>query len=97
MKKIILVLLLASVLFVLASCTTKVIDENGIERESQYGLIVVDKLYHDSDMDCIVAYDPRTKICYMIIDAFRRAGVSPYYIIGEDGKPKIAVYGVNYE
>lgn len=39
-----------------------------------------------------LAYDKNTKIVYLFVDR----GISPYYII-VDGKPTIAIYGVNYE
>ena len=97
MKKVILVLLLAAVLFVVAGCSTKVIDDKGVERKTDYGFIIIDQPYSGIDECREIAYDPITKICYIIIDGFYRAGISPYYIIGEDGKPEIAVYGVNYK
>lgn len=97
MKKVILVLLLAAVLFVVAGCAKKVIDENGVERETDYGLIVIEKSHSGIDGNREIAYDPITKVCYVVIDDTYRAGISPYYIIGADGKPEIAVYGVNYK
>ena len=97
MKKIILVILLAAVLFIVAGCATKVVDEKGMEREIDYGFIVVERFYDRGDDYCDLVYDPITKVCYIVINGFYRAGITPYYIIGEDGKPEIAVYGVNYK
>ena len=97
MKKIILVILLAAVLFIVAGCATKVVDEKGMERETDYGLIVIEKHHNGISGSREIVYDPITKVCYTVIDDTYRAGISPYYIIGEDGKPEIAVYGVNYK
>jgi len=96
-KKLAIVALLIAALFIITGCATKTIDEKGVERETTYGLIVIDRPYNGMDDDRKIAYDPITKVCYIIIDGFRRAGITPYYIIGKDEKPEIAVYGVNYE
>jgi len=93
-KKIAIILLLAVLTVTLAGCASKTIDSKGIERYVSYGLIEVETL--DTESKTTVAYDPRTMICYLkFIDVYR-LGISPYYVIGEDGKPEIAVYGVNY-
>lgn len=94
MKKILLVVSLLVLAFVLTGCMT-VKDDNGIDRKIEYGLVTLDTVSGDGCFD--ICYDPTTKICYMKITGFYRLAVSPYYIIGEDGKPEIAVYGVNYK
>lgn len=94
MKKILLVISLIVLAFVLTGCMT-VKDDNGIERRVEYGLVTLDTVSGDGHFE--ICYDPTTKICYMKITGFYRLAVSPYYIIGEDGKPEIAVYGVNYK
>lgn len=78
----------------LSGCVPKTIDSQGIERYVSYGLIEIETL--DTEGNTTIAYDPRTMICYLKINHLYRLGISPYYIIGADGKPEIAVYGVNY-
>jgi len=94
-KKIALILLLVVLTVALAGCVPTTVDSKGIERYVSYGLIEVETLYTD-DGSTTVVYDPRTMICYLKVSGYNRLGISTYYIIGEDGKPEIAVYGVNY-
>ena len=68
-----------------------------MERETNYGFIIIEKPYIGRGDNCELVYDPITKVCYIIIDGYHIAGITPYYIIGKDGKPEIAIYGVNYE
>ena len=97
MKKLAIIALLIAALFIITGCATKTIDEKGVERETDYGLIVIKSQYDAMDGCCKLAYDPVTKVCYMVINGYYRAGITPYYVIGKDGKPEIAVYGDNYE
>lgn len=94
MKKILLVISLLILVFILTGCMT-ITDDSGAERKIEYGLVTIDKVSGDGCFE--ICYDPTTKICYMKIIGYYRLGVSPYYIIGDDGKPEIAVYGVNYK
>ncbi len=94
MKKILLVISLLILVFTLTGCMT-VTDDTGVERNIEYGLITIDKVSGNGCFE--ICYDPTTKICYMKIIGVYRLGVSPYYIIGNDGKPEIAIYGVNYK
>ena len=94
MKKILLVISLLILVFTLTGCMT-VTDDNGVERNVEYGLVTLSKVSRNGDFE--ICYDPTTKICYMKLSSIYRLGVSPYYIIGNDGKPEIAIYGVNYK
>lgn len=94
MKKILLVISLLILVFILTGCTT-VTDDNGVERKIEYGLVTIDKVSGDDGFE--ICYDPTTKICYMKIRGYYKLAISPYYIIGNDGKPEIAIYGVNYK
>lgn len=93
-KRFLLPIILVLFAILLSGCVSKTIDSKGIERHASYGLIEVETL--NSGSGTIVAYDPRTMICYLKVSDCYRFGISPYYIIGEDGKPEIAIYGVNY-
>lgn len=97
-KRFLLLLVLLLFAIMLSGCVQKTIDSKGIERHVSYGLIEIETLNGNGaePSDTVVAYDPQTMICYLKISGYYRLGISPYYIIGEDGKPEIAVYGVNY-
>lgn len=95
-KKAVLLLMFMLLIVVMAGCT-KVIDQNGIERNVSYGLVEVETKFNSTiNGNAVVCYDPKTMVCYLKILESYRMGLSPYYVIGEDGKPEIAVYGVNY-
>jgi outer membrane lipoprotein-sorting protein len=95
-KKAVLLLMFILLVVVLAGCT-KATDPNGIERNASYGLVEVKTILNNIvDGNVVVCYDPKTMVCYLKICDSYRMGLSPYYVIGEDGKPEIAVYGVNY-
>lgn len=69
-----------------------VVDENGVSHPSTFGLVEIKSI--DGSQ---LLYDPETKVIYMWVHGGNRAGISPYYVIGQDGRPEIAVYGVNYK
>lgn len=41
-------------------------------------------------------YDKTTKIVYVLQGLKNFSGITPYYVLDENGKPEIAVYGENY-
>ena len=43
-------------------------------------------------------YDKTTKIVYVVqgSDRYSISGITPYYVLDENGKPEIAIYGENY-
>ena len=91
-KKIILVIIILTIVFLMTGCQ-KTTDINGIERDMVYGLVVVDRYGSDT----MIAYDPKTLVCYLIVAGLNRLGVSPYYIVSECCVPEVAIYGVNYK
>lgn len=94
-KKIILCICLVGMLLMLVGCENHTItDDFGYERVMKYGLVVI-RSYEDGKQE--ICYDPATKVCYLKLWNEYRLAISPYYIIGEDGKPEIAVYGVNFK
>ena len=95
-KKAVLMLMFILLIIVLAGCTKVIIDPNGIERNVSYGFVEVETIMKDISCQTVVCYDPKTMVCYLKMFSTYQMGLSPYYVIGEDGKPEIAVYGVNY-
>ena len=95
-KKIILfIVLMAFAILFCAGCATKVMDTNGIERTvTPYGFVEI--AYVNGNNKSVICYDPATMICYVSVTEAYRLALSPYYIIGKDGRPEIAVYGSNY-
>ena len=98
MKKIILISILISILVIsLSSCGVKTItypDGQGKIFSKQF--TIVKNTHSFNSEGCYYIYDNNTKIMYLYVTGGNRAGLTPYYII-VDGKPTIAIYGVNYE
>jgi len=99
-KRVILISFLIVLALLLTGCARIVVDENGIEREEIFSYFI--SLSEDgndigSAGRTYMAYDPETKIVYVIFVNGNRAGISPYYITNKDGQPEIAVYGMNYK
>ena len=94
LKKTLLIIMFLILMIVLVGCT-KVTDSTGREREISYGLIEIDTI--EGNGYSTICYDPKTMICYIKIDGYHRLALSPYYIIGKDGAPEIAIYGKNYK
>lgn len=88
-----IIVLTVIILFFLTGCV-KITDVTGKERIISYGLVEVSEGYGDGKH--VIVYDPQTLICYITVSSVYKYGISPYYILGADGKPEIAVYGVNY-
>lgn len=47
-------------------------------------------------IDEFFLYDTETKIVYVLLNGDVDSGITPYYVLDENGKPEIAVYGENY-
>lgn len=95
MKKLIFILALLCILVIISGCSPKYVDDNGTSYEVSYGFIVISKFNMDKHME--IAYDPETKICYIVDIRAYGGGICPYYIIGENGEPEIAVYNKNFK
>lgn len=91
MKKLFIVIIMLVIMIFFTGCE-KVKDENGDYVNLLYGLVEIKEVTASNRL----LYDFETKVVYMQIHSGYTAGLSPYYIIGENGKPEIAVYGVNY-
>lgn len=91
MKKIISISILIILIgILLCSCSHKTYTDGSKIIYNYFVLIREDR--DPIAGDTKLAYDKNTKIVYL----FAGYGMSPYYIV-VDGKPTIAIYGVNYE
>lgn len=93
MKRIIVILLIIVFAFMATSCGT---DNKATESSNEFAFFVKIAHYYNTQFgDTEFFYDPFTKIVYVYIVGYHRAGLSPYYII-ENGEPVIAQYGINW-
>lgn len=95
MKKIISILILVILTgILLCGCSHKTYtNSNKSMFQSKFAVIREDEGFSN---DTYLIYDKYTKVVYLYITDGYRGGITPYYIV-IDGKPTIAVYGVNYE
>ena len=95
MKKIISFLILIVFISIsLCGCYHKTYTDGS--KTVLYGKFVIIREDTGFQGDICLMYDKDTKIVYLNIGNNHRSGLSPYYII-INGKPTIAIYGVNYE
>lgn len=80
-------------IFVIGSCSEVATDTDGIAKPSRFGLIKIGDVCGTNQL----YYDPATKVVYMYVHEYQAGGITPYYIVGKDDMPEIAVYGVNYK
>lgn len=90
-KKITLVIIILTIVFLVTGCQ-KTTDIHGVERGMAYGLVIVDRY----GSDVMIAYDPKTLVCYLVAERIYGLGISPYYIVSDSCVPEVAIYGVNY-
>ena len=91
MKKILIAIVLIICIFMFTSCSSYKVTEDS----NEYGYFIKIISYKDTDALTTLMYDPITKIIYIKISAGYHAGISVYYTM-IDGKPEIAIYGVNW-
>lgn len=95
MKKVISILILVIIIgILLCGCSHKTYTDGS--KTDLYGKFVVIREDTGLQGDIYLMYDKNTKIVYLNIGNNHHSGLSPYYII-VNGKPTIAIYGVNYE
>ena len=100
-KNLIVLLLMAGLALSFTGCVgDEVINEKG-EKVSSYGQFIEIKRNHYTDSntnatDQIFMYDKDTKIVYVYTERSYSTSTMPYYVLNENGKPEIAVYGENY-
>lgn len=95
MKKIISILILVILTgMLLCGCSHKTYtDSNKSILQNKFTIIREDKGISD---DIYLIYDKYTKIVYLYTRGGSHATMCPYYI-NINGKPTVAIYGVNYE
>ena len=100
-KKLLIGLLVSGLALSFTGCGgDEVINEKG-EKVSSYGQFIEIKRNHYTDSntnatDQIFMYDKDTKIVYVYTERSYSTSTMPYYVLDENGKPEIAVYGENY-
>lgn len=99
-KKLLMGLLVSGLAFSFTGCGDEVINNNG-EKVSSYGQFIEIKTnnYTDSNANSTYQkfmYDKDTKIVYVYTERSYSTSAMPYYVLDENGKPEIAVYGENY-
>jgi len=90
MDKLIIIFIMFVIMIFLTGCQ-KVKDENGEYVNTKFGFIEI-----ENENQKQLLYDPETKVVYIYVYDGYNAGISPYYVIGKNEKPEIAIYGVNY-
>ena len=99
-KKLLIGLLISGLTFSFAGCGDKVINDKGEKVQSFGQFIEINTTQIASSYGYVFnqyfVYDKTTKIVYVLQDSSCYSGITPYYILDENGKPEIAVYGENY-
>jgi len=99
-KKLLIGLLVSGLTLSFAGCGNEVINDS-VEKVSSYGQFIEIKRNHYVDSranatDQIFMYDKDTKIVYVYTERSYSTSTMPYYVLDENGKQEIAVYGENY-
>lgn len=102
-KKLLIGLLVSGLTLSFTGCGDKVINDKG-EKVQSFGQFIEIKKTKIASNDGYIfnqyfVYDKTTKIVYVVQGSDRYGGIggiTPYYILDENGKPEIAVYGENY-
>ena len=99
-KKLLIGLLVSGLALSFTGCGDKVVNDKG-ENVSAYGQFIEIKRnsYTDNSGNSVnqkFMYDKDTKIVYVYTERAYSTSTMPYYVLNENGKPEIAVYGENY-
>lgn len=99
-KNLIVGLLMAGLALSFAGCGDKVINDSREKVQSFGQFIEFKKIKIVSSngytFTQYFVYDKTTKIVYVVQCSDRLGGITPYYVLDENGKPEIAIYGENY-
>lgn len=99
-KNLIVGLLMAGLALSFIGCGDKVINDKG-EKVQSFGQFIEIKETQIASSNGFpfiqyFVYDKTTKIVYVLQGLKNFSGITPYYVLDENGKPEIAVYGENY-
>lgn len=99
-KKLLIGLLVSGLVLSFTGCNDKVINDKG-EKVHSFGQFIEFKETKIASSDGYIfsqyfVYDKITKIVYVLQDSSCYSGITPYYVLDENGKPEIAIYGENY-
>lgn len=99
-KRLLIGLLVSGLALSCTGCGDEVINDNG-KKVSSYGQFIEIKTnnYTDSNANSTYQkfmYDKDTKIVYVYTERSYSTSAMPYYVLDENGKPEIAIYGENY-
>lgn len=99
-KKLLIGVLVSALMFSVVGCGDKVINDEGEKVQSFGQFIEINKTQVISSDGYIFSqyfvYDKTTKIVYVLQGSGHYSGITPYYVLDENGKPEIAIYGENY-
>ena len=99
-KNLIVGLLMAGLTLSFTGCGDKVVNDKGEKVQSFGQFIEINKTDVTSSngyrFSQYFVYDKTTKIVYVLQDSSCYGGITPYYVLDENGKPEIAIYGENY-
>ena len=99
-KKLLIGLLVSGLALSFTGCGDKVVNDKGEKVQSFGQFIEINKTDVTSSngyrFSQYFVYDKTTKIVYVLQGSEHYSGITPYYVLNENGKPEIAVYGENY-
>lgn len=98
-KKLLIGLLVSGLALSFSGCGDKTINDKGEEVDS-FGQFIEIKSYNfTTSFSRYIqhfVYDKDTKIVYILYERSYGVATSLYYILDENDKPEIAIYGENY-
>lgn len=98
-KNLIVGLLMVGLALSSTGCGDKVINDKGEKVQSFGQFIEINRTEINLSgytLSQYFIYDKTTKIVYVLQNTSCYSGITPYYVLDENGKPEIAVYGENY-
>ncbi len=99
-KKLLIGLLVSGMALSFTGCGDKVVNDKGEKVQSFGQFIEINETLIASSNGYIFSqyfvYDKTTKIVYVVQCSDYYSGITPYYVLDENGKPEIAIYGENY-